>query len=235
MVYVVLAVEHPNIFVDFLTLENRKVAQPNGHGFGNFIVADLLFFFGKGGELLRFVVVVLAAKCLVGVVEPHAIFQKGMVAILQLDVHEAVVLRRDPHVKLHGFIAGHVNVDVLFEFVSEIDDFVVMVEFEQAIKHIADGVLVIHQGTERRRIIWNKVFHAVGILDNVRFCWFGFLFAFRHRFFLFSRGLYIFNTLLTPTASAAAFGHRKMQAFFCDTHFARFFDRFVQDFFVKKI
>ena len=61
-----------------------------------------------------------------------------------------------------------------------------------------------------------------------------FSFVFRHRFSFFSRGLYIFNTLLTPTASAAAFGHRKMQAFFCDTHFARFFSRFVQDFFVKK-
>ena len=34
------------------------------------------------------------------------------------------------------------------------------------------------------------------------------------------------NTLLTPTASAAAFGHRKMQAFFCDSHFARFFHPF---------
>ena len=29
---------------------------------------------------------------------------------------------------------------------------------------------------------------------------------------------------LTPTASAASFGHRKMLAFFCDTHLARFFD-----------
>ena len=37
---------------------------------------------------------------------------------------------------------------------------------------------------------------------------------------------YCINTLLTPTASAAAFGHRKMQAFFCDTHLARFFWRF---------
>jgi hypothetical protein len=32
---------------------------------------------------------------------------------------------------------------------------------------------------------------------------------------------------LTPTASAAAFGHRKMQAFFCDSHFARFCGLFV--------
>ena len=29
---------------------------------------------------------------------------------------------------------------------------------------------------------------------------------------------------LTPTASAASFGHRKMLVFFCDTHLARFFD-----------
>jgi hypothetical protein len=50
----------------------------------------------------------------------------------------------------------------------------------------------------------------------------------------FFRGVsIIFNTLLTPTASAAAFGHRKMQAFFCDTHFARFFDRFGQAIYVK--
>ena len=40
---------------------------------------------------------------------------------------------------------------------------------------------------------------------------------------------------LTPTASAAAFGHRKMQAFFCDSHFARFFDPFVLKILCKKI
>ncbi len=40
----------------------------------------------------------------------------------------------------------------------------------------------------------------------------------------FFASVYCIHVFLTPTASAAAFGHRKMQAFFCDTHFARFFD-----------
>lgn len=49
-----------------------------------------------------------------------------------------------------------------------------------------------------------------------------------HRFFGGILGVFIVLTgvvvHLTPTASAASFGHRKMLAFFCDTHLARFFD-----------
>ena len=49
-----------------------------------------------------------------------------------------------------------------------------------------------------------------------------------HRFFRnFLGGFRVFTGVvvhLTPTASAASFGHRKMLAFFCDTHLARSFD-----------
>ena len=185
MVHVVLAVIHPRILVGLPRIENRKAAEPNGYCFRDFVVMDLLFVFRKIGKFFRIVVFVLAAKRLVRVVKLHAVAKEGVLAVLQFDVHKAVVLRLNPHIEFHRFVAGHEHVDVLFEFVSEIDDFVVAVEFEQAIEQVADGVLVVHQCTECRRISRNQIFHAICVLDNVGFCSFGFLFVSRHSFFLF--------------------------------------------------
>ena len=40
---------------------------------------------------------------------------------------------------------------------------------EQAIQHVLDGFLVIHQGAECLRVCRQEIFHAGGIRDNVGF------------------------------------------------------------------
>ena len=61
----------------------------------------------------------------------------------------SVVLGGYPHVKARGIVFRHENVYRLFELIIEIDDFMVSVEPKQAVEHIADGVFVIHQHSER--------------------------------------------------------------------------------------
>ena len=74
-----------------------------------------------------------------------------------------------PDVETCGIVFGHKDVDGLLEFVFEVDNFMVTIQLEQAIEHIADCVLVVHQDAESRRVFGQQKFFAMLVCDDVFF------------------------------------------------------------------
>ena len=72
-----------------------------------------------------------------------------------------------PDIKASGIVFRHKDVDGFLEFVFKVRDFVIVIQLKQAVEHITNGVLVIHQNAEGRRVFGKQEFFALFVRDNV--------------------------------------------------------------------
>ena len=103
--------------------------------------------------------------------------------VLHLDVKITIVPSMHPDIKAGRVVLRHKDVDGLLEFVFKLRDFVVAVQLEQAVEHVADCILVIHQDAEGRRVFWQQEFLAALVRDDVLLGRLAYIF-FRHIYFL---------------------------------------------------
>ena len=73
----------------------------------------------------------------------------------------------NPHIKASAIILRHEDVYGLFKFIGEINDFVITVKSEHAIKQVANGVLVVHQHAESLGEIRKQEFFPFLILHDI--------------------------------------------------------------------
>lgn len=75
----------------------------------------------------------------------------------------------ETHIKTHGVILRHKDVNRLLEHIIEIRNFAFVFQLKHAVEDIADSFLVIHQDAEGRGVVWQQEFFTLLVFDDVTF------------------------------------------------------------------